>query len=1266
MVIYSTNRGRVRDWLTKMTAAFFAAVLIFGPVGQAWAQTADENSTTTDSAISDTESSSQDTPIGTNTPDTIVDDSTPVINTPEEPESDVASSTSEEAPAPVDENQQERAPPADLQSNASTSEATTSVENQNKEEQKPKVLTKFKKNSNLSPDAELAAVRQHLIDNDISPDIIARLDTFEAEQKAGPQEDGILKKIFDFFTGNTDAQKEQRKVEELAAKQPFKTESFEGSIRTANANSYDQLFPNQKEQSKGLLQKIQNFFKNGSSINSNFDGTEESQPLSWLMAPKAEAQVSDNPNDYLAASGEIVFSQSIQNKANELNRDPLALLNFVRNDISYIPYYGSKKGADATLIEAAGNDTDKASLLIALLRSSNVPARYRQVDIKADISSVTDLLGVDSAIAAAQMLSLNNIPYILFTDTNGNPLFFVIEHTYVEAYIPYGYSRGADMNDGGTSQWVPMDPTFTRYTYEQLIDVVGGMNAQGFNVETFFNNYLNGNYGSSTQPLDAFKTEVGSYLATSAPAYYSGITYGEALVRSYKGNQRLDFIPGSLPYEVVAYLNTYDYFPSSLRHTVQFSVKDKNNTQILNYTAYVSDLADKELLVTFDAATPADQATINSFDTIYDVVPLSLVAVYTKIKVNSVSIATTTATSTLGQAQSYSMQFNIPTRQIGASVNSSIADTINRDVIVGNTDAIAIDTDRVVSPDFRPGADTTTHSFVANQALYKTGLSYLQRLENTEHELANIIGGDFADTVTRATIFNGVAVTYSGGQPYSFDWKGLRIDSSAKVRYFNRFKDDIATYKKEFTSVFGLQGSQDESDIFEDNFDVESVATVKGLKLVSAGAFPGITLHKITSANESDIDSLTISTTTKAIFHTAVQSGKTLFTPSAPFTYHDWTGLVYITIDFNQGVAGYIIGEGLNGGYTVEQFPTGWTNFLVNVAGTFSTLSANITSPTNGQTFYQNSVTLIPWQVQYTATLDGVPVTGWSESLSIPTLMFPLGSTTLRSGYGTNSSVHITLQNQQLGEKYTDYDQKIIQIATKYSLPPDLLKSVIYQESIKLKDDQGRTVFDAKSYRYEAHKDYDWYSGPSSEAENRIEEHPERHFAIGGTADHGSVTAGNQIPSDYLEYSKHTSGYPNGLNLTGKEDGNLTAQELLDNNNDYFWKKYKGAGEDWSFTAQLLLASSYGLGQLMYDTAKVRGFDTTPSTGLARPITDLFNPEVSIDLSAKRLANAYSTSHDWLAALNSYNGGGDPSYAPAVYDRWNNGNGDFQLIVKNY
>ncbi len=976
-------------------------------------------------------------------------------------------STSSPSTPSQKESEQKLSPPEESTVNISTTTPQREVFKKEVEEPKePKEKVKFKKDASRSQEEELGLVRQHLLDQGLPQTIVDRLDTYEKEQRAGPPQEGIFKKIVNFVTGNTEAQKEAREVEVLAKKQPFKVEGFEGTINKIDESSYKQLFPDKKEQTNGFFEKVKTFLKSGSSLNSDFDGTKKSTPLSWLFGAKVTAQVSSNPNDYLAAGGEIVFSKAIQDKAVTLGGDPLAMLNFVRNDVEYTPYFGSKKGSDATLVESAGNDMDKASLLVALLRNSGIPARYRHVDAQMDIRTVTDLLGVDSAIGAAQVLSLHKIPYILYTQ-NDEPVFFVVEHTYVEAYMPYGYSRGAKLNDGGSKQWVPMDPTITGYYYERPVDLIDEMNNSGFDVKVFFDKYLKGDYGSAIEPLEAFKTLVQGHLASNPPASFPGLTYDDALMRMYPKNQDTAFIPATLPYQISADLNTYDYIPASLRHTLKFTVKSDQDAQVLGHSAYLSDLANKELLITFDAATPVDQATIDSFDTIYDVVPLSLVSVTTKIKVNGVNIAESATPTTLGKSQKYVMEFGIPTREIGGPVNALVEETIDKSIIVGNTDAIGLDTGRVVPSGLRPKEDIATSSFVSGQILYDTAQDYLYRLENTEGELARIIGADFSDVATRAIIFNGIAVTNKNGQPYSFDWKGLRIDASAKVKYFSRFHESVKTHKKEFTAVFGLQASQDESDVFEDNFDVESVATVKGLKLVSANTFSGITLKKINQTNEGDIDGLNVTASTKNVFHSAIQEGNTIYTPTAPITYGAWHGLFYINIDFDGGEASYSIGEGLNGGYTVCGLP-GITSFCNWVQDRVDYLrkdtpitNATIISPTNNQNYTVGDS--INFEVQYKTIVNGATLSQWIEKETIKTDNLGPGTRTLITKYGTGVKVNIKLNPKpdlglslKINTATQSAEQKFIEgfmdeIATEYGVEiTNFLAGVGISEGIRM------------------------------------------------------------------------------------------------------------------------------------------------------------------------------------------------------------------------
>ena len=71
------------------------------------------------------------------------------------------------------------------------------------------------------------------------------------------------------------------------------------------------------------------------------------------------------------------ITPEIQALARGLQNDPLAIYNYVRTYIRYVHYFGSKKGAQLTLLEKKGNDFDQCALLVALLRAAGYTPSYQ-------------------------------------------------------------------------------------------------------------------------------------------------------------------------------------------------------------------------------------------------------------------------------------------------------------------------------------------------------------------------------------------------------------------------------------------------------------------------------------------------------------------------------------------------------------------------------------------------------------------------------------------------------------------------------------------------------------------------------------------------------------------------------------------------------------------------------------------------------------------------------------------------------------------------
>jgi len=173
---------------------------------------------------------------------------------------------------------------------------------------------------------------------------------------------------------------------------------------------------------------------------------------------------------YLAASPEVTLSQAIKDKAAALNYDPIQIYQWVRNTIEWQPAWGAMQSADLTLSAGRGNAMDIASLTIALLRASHIPARYVHGTIDVPEANFRNWAGGFNNInAAADFTASGGIPTT--TVTRGGQITKVrIEHIWVEAAIDYQPSRGAKNRDADS--WVQFDPSYKQYDYLPGLDAV--------------------------------------------------------------------------------------------------------------------------------------------------------------------------------------------------------------------------------------------------------------------------------------------------------------------------------------------------------------------------------------------------------------------------------------------------------------------------------------------------------------------------------------------------------------------------------------------------------------------------------------------------------------------------------------------------------------------------------------------------------------------------------------------------------------------------
>ncbi|MCI0497673.1 MAG: discoidin domain-containing protein, partial [Thermoplasmata archaeon] len=219
-------------------------------------------------------------------------------------------------------------------------------------------------------------------------------------------------------------------------------------------------------------------------------------------------------------------SESVYQKAHSMDAEKLYW--WVLEGVAYEPYIGSLKGSDQTLMQRAGNDVDQASLLIAMLREREIPARYVYGTVRAPGGDVAEWLMTDTQDNATALLRSCGVP----ADNIGGDIIF--EHFWVAAYVD--------------DAWVEMDPSWDPEPLEPIdnVTVIDGVT------------YFNGTIVTTpeTEPDLSGRTE----------------------------------FPSGLPYDVTARLGIYQELPDAVRHTVDVTLSTSEG-QIFNHSGFAGRLA---------------------------------------------------------------------------------------------------------------------------------------------------------------------------------------------------------------------------------------------------------------------------------------------------------------------------------------------------------------------------------------------------------------------------------------------------------------------------------------------------------------------------------------------------------------------------------------------------------------------------------------------------------------------------------------------------
>jgi len=620
----------------------------------------------------------------------------------------------------------------------------------------------------------------------------------------------------------------------------------------------------------------------------------------------------------------VQLTPAIKAKAAELNYSPVKIYNWVRNNVEYVPTYGSIQGADLCLQTKQGNDFDIASLLIALLRASGIHARYVYGTIELPIERVMNWVGgFTSANAAVGFIASGGTP-VAGIIAGGKISSVRMEHVWVEAFVKYYPLRGAAHKTGQGDSWIPLDASYKQYNFTQGIDI---KSAAPFDAQTFVNqiqstatideansSVTNINSTYIQQQMQSYQEQVKNYIDQN----YPNATVGDVLGKKEIIKQNFSFLAGTLPYQKAIIGIRYSEIPDSLRHKIDYTIMDTLlNEASLLYSAAIPQIAGKRITLSYVPATSDDQKVIDSYGDIYHV-PAYMVNMKPQIKVEG-NVVAIGGVCQLGYIQKLDMTFNEP---------RNIKDIVSNDLTIGGYYTLNIIANKLTisngelikkrAEEFKKylenGGDRSKDDGLGEQ-LYLTALGYFYELDNLTNYISKYMGIEYTKVTSEGIVGLSFSIDLLYGIPTQLKPAGIYLDMDRNIYAPTPLNGDV-TAIKQFMLAAGNIGSSLEHGIIEQLYGWNSISAVKAMYVANSLGYKIYRIDKF--SNPSILQGLQISSEAKEDIINAVNAGKEVIVPENNIEINDWKGIGYIIRDTDTGAAGYLISGGLAGAANTE------------------------------------------------------------------------------------------------------------------------------------------------------------------------------------------------------------------------------------------------------------------------------------------------------------------------------------------------------------
>ncbi|MBI3949044.1 MAG: hypothetical protein HY314_01110 [Acidobacteria bacterium] len=565
----------------------------------------------------------------------------------------------------------------------------------------------------------------------------------------------------------------------------------------------------------------------------------------------------------LAESPVVQLTPDIRAQAADLSNSPVEIYKFVRNEFEFEPYFGLMQSSQSALWSGRGNSYDLATLLIALLRAVNIPARYVMGHIRLPVRDVKNWLGVKDSLVA-----LNVLNQTTFAVPSGDLV--RLDHAWVEAYVPTGQG----------SRWVALDPSFKLKDYQPGIQIP----------KLPFDRFQFISSVKTVLASEAYVDQIREYLRESHP--------GRALTEiSYTGRiipTETAVLPSALPYEVVRVFLKQSEIDRALHHQVIVSVL-RDNFPLVSAQLSIPEVSLKSVTITFGGASSTDQETIELFGGLTNT-PAFLVDVAPQIRLDGGVVASGTSALGVGTLVQWRAAYFYP----GASQPLFDVSNILR---VGETAGIGLNghqvndrflsyrIDRLVSSS--PALGTGDEVETVGELLHIAAMRYYQRLAAEKKRVADPLQLKFVLWhAEQATTTSTMDVTNLFDRPFVVTPSGFLIDA----RGLNVFFVDINSSAmdtpelKNFRQMFGLTLSALEHELWEEVVLIQAVSTTKILQVASDSRIPILVINSNNASTE-----LPKVRCGGFGFQQDIDRGNTIIVPERNVTYINYNGCAWIS-----------------------------------------------------------------------------------------------------------------------------------------------------------------------------------------------------------------------------------------------------------------------------------------------------------------------------------------------------------------------------------